>query len=403
MPSSEIVDSRLFVRLDLSNANQLNQRFRKDRAYFAHLASQLLLYDRVLIPTHDYGVVPSLIHWMDINLLHEMLESNALGFIRRRGLFGYLGNGLGINTFQIQSRGKPLQWWQESVFAENQRAAELQVAQLDLSGSQKTSLVDKTLQSTIDLDYTNDFFIDQITNETYRNVMGSPALAAYVWRSSQKRDDGGVDLSRLPQVRGDQVRVLRADGRIRDPVDLVLRAAEVNMEILMASQAGGADLFTTEGADYVLREKLAHVGANAEMLAAFTSLLELNSIPDLHPAISKGEIALGNVWRLRNSRKGAEFREWLRNASPSDARDLERAYVASISQEARADKWPTKAIRFIITTAAGMIPGIGGLLGGLGTEIAGSFFLDKWINGYSPKLFIDELQKLVPSRKRKDK
>jgi len=190
------------------------------------------------------------------------------------------------------------------------------------------------------------------------------------------------------------MRVLRADGSIKDPVDVVLRVAELNMELLMASQAGGSDLFTAEGGDELLREKLKRAGADESMLAAFTSLLELNSVPDIRPPLSEGDLEFDTVWELRRSSEAVQFREWLREASPSDNRELERAYVAAISKEPRADRWPTKAIRIIVTTAAGLIPGVGGLIGGVGAGVVDSFFIDRWLDGYSPKLFIDELQKL---------
>ena len=394
MPSNAIVDSRLFIKLDLSNATGLNSRYRENRANLAHLASQLLLYDRILIPTYDYGIVPTLYSWLGFDLFQELLESDALGFIRRRGLLAYVGNGNGVNVFEIEEGDKPLLWWQESIFAENQTALELQLAQYEIHPSEQQSILDMALERTIDLSYSNEFFIDQIANESYRDVMESPDLAKYVWQSSDKREDGGVDLRWLPQVDGDQMRVLPANGSIDDPVDLVLRAAEVNMELLMANQAGDADLFTTEGADKLLLEKLRRAGAEESMLAAFMSLLELNAIPDLRSAVSSGDLEIERVWELRNSSESVQFRQWLREASPSDSRELEQAYIAAISEVPRADRWSTKVIRIVITTVAGLIPGVGGLVGGIGAEVVDSFVIDRLINGFSPKLFLDELQKL---------
>jgi len=396
MPSKDIVDSRLFVRVDLSDANHRNERFSDDRANLAHLASQLLLYDRVLIPTHDFGIIPILLSWIGFDLLEELLSCNAIGFVRRRGLLGYAGNGNAVSVFRIERRERPLLWWQQAIFEENQTAADLQTARVKLHQTEQQSLVDRVLEQTINLAYTNDFFIEHIANESYRDVMASAALSSYVWRSSEKRDDRGVDLRWLPQIRGDQMRVLRADGSIKDPVDLVLRTAEVNMELLMASQAGGADLFTTEGADRLLREKLHRAGATESMLRAFMGLLELNSLPDIRPALSAGEIAFDRVWELRNSSEAIQLRAWLRAASPADSRELERAYVAAISKEPTAARWPMKAIRIMITAAFGLIPGVGGLLAGIGADVVDSFFVDRWINGFSPKLFVDELQKLAP-------
>ena len=145
-----------------------------------------------------------------------------------------------------------------------------------------------------------------------------------------------------------------------------------------------------------MREKVRRAGADDSLLAGFSNLLELNSIPDLQPAVANGELEFETIWELRNSEDASQFRQWLREAAPADARELERAYVAAISKEPLSATWPARAIRMVVTTAAGLIPGIGGLIGGASAEVIDSFFIEKWLDGYSPKLFIDELQDLEP-------
>lgn len=51
---------------------------------------------------------------------------------------------------------------------------------------------------------------------------------------------------------------------------------------------------------------------------------------------------------------------------------------------------PFKTVRFVITTAVGTIEPISGVCMGA----VDSFFIDKWLKGFSPKLFIDQLRKL---------
>ena len=51
---------------------------------------------------------------------------------------------------------------------------------------------------------------------------------------------------------------------------------------------------------------------------------------------------------------------------------------------------PTRVIRFAITTTSGILNPVLGAT----TSILDSFFVDKWLKGFSPKLFLDELQEL---------
>ena len=82
MVAKSIIDSRLWIRLDLESSHRKNTQFSENVSNKAHLASQLLLYDNVLIPTKDFGILPGLLTWMDYSTLVEALKSKTLGFVR---------------------------------------------------------------------------------------------------------------------------------------------------------------------------------------------------------------------------------------------------------------------------------------------------------------------------------
>lgn len=399
MPSESVVDSRLFSKIDLNNASEVNSAVAVDRALLGHLASQLLLYERIIIPTYDFGIVPALISWLGLDLYEELMQAGALALMRRRGLLGYVGNGNAISTFGIErGEGRPLSWWGRAIFSSNDESIELQLANAaePLPSHDIERAVAQTLSHSLDLEYENDFFIQSIANESYTDVMESAWLSRYVLDTSARRDDGSVDLRWLPQVRADQVRVLRADGRIRDPVDLVLRVAEVNMELLMADRAGGADLLTSQNSERLLLEKVRRAGAPQDILEGFIHLLELNELPDIPAAIVDGTVSASDIWEIRNTPDAVQFREWLREEAPRNADELTGAYIRALGRETLADRMPVRLLRLAITSVAGLIPGVGGFLGGLAAEAVDSFFVERWLQGYSPKLFIDELQRLTP-------
>ncbi len=86
MVSRAIVDSRLWIRLDLDQTLKPNSLFLTKPQHRAHLASQLLLYDTVVIPTKDFGIIPILISWMGLSTFQEAMRSGSIGFIRPRSL-----------------------------------------------------------------------------------------------------------------------------------------------------------------------------------------------------------------------------------------------------------------------------------------------------------------------------
>jgi hypothetical protein len=177
-------------------------------------------------------------------------------------------------------------------------------------------------------------------------------------------------------------------------VELVLRIAEINLEILMAEIYGQCDIGTSDGAERILEHKLTRAGIQPSTESKFLSLIELTGTPDVRVAVSSGLVELSDILSLRNKRASREFRKWLRNANPHDARELERMYIKSLGKSSVYDSLPARLLRFIITTTVGILNPIAGPA----SSVVDSFFVEKWLEGYSPKLFLDELGKLPAER-----
>ena len=158
----------------------------------------------------------------------------------------------------------------------------------------------------------------------------------------------------------------------------------------MSTQSENADILTSEGSELILKNKLARAGINKTYIEGFFSLLDLNRIPNIDSAISKGLITLSDVWDIRQKNTSKKFRRWLKRADTKDARELERLYNDSLGMKPLIESLPFKTVRFVITTAVGTIEPISGVCMGA----VDSFFIDKWLKGFSPKLFIDQLRKL---------
>ncbi|MFZ3078990.1 MAG: hypothetical protein WA109_04830 [Bellilinea sp.] len=392
MASESIIDNKLFVRLDFDHSLRANSFFQTNVANRAHLISQLLLYETVIIPTNDFGVVPTLINWFGLSDFEEAIEAAAIKFVRRKGILGYAGNGNGIREFTIfPGESRAFEWWQEAIFGESiATSIELQLKQMCpfISGKQRQKLTEKVNSLSTALTYDKSFFMKNIVHESYTDIMNNEKLLKFMMAKASKKGKP-VNLTKLRGVNPNQMRVLGQEGVIKDPVDLVLRIAEINMEIVMATEAGNVDIFTSEGSEEILAGKLARYKIDKSVLESFTSLLELNNIPDIRQAVMSDDIDLSTIWSLRQKRISSQFREWLREASPQNRRDLEKAYVQVLGKSTLADSLPIRTIRFAVTTIAGLNPIVGLVAGAID-----NFFVDKWLSGYSPKLLLDELSKL---------
>ena len=395
MKADSIIDSRLWIRLDLDTSLKANSFFHTNPSHRAHLAGQLLLYDSIVIPTMDFGIVPILISWMGLSVFREALETDSIRFVRPKSLLGYAGNGNGISGFEIQDTPeKPFPWYSAAKFGSLEDAPNLQLKYQCpfLTSSVREKLVSLIINRSKMLDWDNDLFMKQIVRESYTDIMKSPALSHLIL-TREPQDTQSLQLDRLSGVASNEFRVLSLD-QLKDGVDIVLRVAEINLEIMMAHLYDNADLGTSVGAEILLKEKLIRAGAQPQLIEQFQGLLELENIPDLWPIVEASVISISDIWKLRQQREAKQFRKWLREADPADTRELEKAYVALLGKSSIYTSLPVRILRFIITTAVSAVEPLVGTLAGT----ADSFFIEKWLAGYSPRLFLDKIRRIPEKR-----
>lgn len=400
MKSQTILDSRLFVRLDLDHSLKANSLFQTEPANRGHLGAQLLLYEKILIPTNDFGIVPILINWLGLSTFRAAIEASAFGFVRQRGSIGYAGNGVGLCPFEITTSTDGLstegmEWWQTARFGDESTALDAQLAVMCpfVGRAERARLIEDVLSPTTSFDIAGSEFHANVARETYEDIMRDPVLSARVFEMAGGHL-GRLNLPRLPGVAANMVRTCSLKGP-RDAVDLLLNIAEINLQLLMSRSDAGIDMLTPVGAEEILKAKLRRFGVAREYVEGLSKLLELNGLPDLRVAVADGAISLSDVWHIRTSRASTAFRKWLSEAEAKDARDIEKLYVASIGEKSWIDSLPSRVIRFVLVTAAGVLNPVIGAVGGA----VDSFFVNRWLNGYSPRLLFDELRSLGLERK----
>jgi len=253
MTSQTILDSGLYVRGDFGDTGQLNAKFAADLMNAGRVASLLLLYDCLAIPTLDFGIVHALHRWFGLPLLREVLDSKSLKFVRRQ-ILGYAGNGLGISAFKILvPPDRP--WWSRAMFADIESAVLMQVEnQCDrLPMTERSALVNAVIQNTVDCSPENNLFMSHVVHETYKDILASSELTNSIRDCVPKSD---IDLVRLPNIGPAQLRVSSGEHIPGDPAEIVLEVAELNLDLLAANEIGDADFVSSQDAYSILRGKI---------------------------------------------------------------------------------------------------------------------------------------------------
>lgn len=390
MNNSAILNSRLYPRIGLDNAIKVNKAFESNNQFKGNLAEQLLLYDKIVFPTNDFGIVSILNNWLGYNVLVEALEEDIFSFIRSKGIMIYFNQGNGINfIIAKESQQKKFLWWQQSMFDDFEKSIYLQLSNsTNLNADEIKQLLPLIISKSRELTFDTEYYKKDFAKETYKDIQETPSFIKYFFDYYKVKDEK-LDLLNLPGLKANEGRV-SAIAPIKDPIDLLLKLAEINLEIAMSSFTGGIDIFTSEGANQLLATKFKRLGYSSNQIEGFLKLLDLNNIPDIETAVANNALSFEDIWEFRNNNESKQFRNWLRKINLEDLRELERLYVASITKKNIVEKFPSKIFRFCVTTAIGFVNPILGII----TSVADSFGVDKIKTEYNPKLFFDKLSKL---------
>jgi len=266
--SESIVDNKLYIRHNAIGFYKRNYDFQYNSFIKGHLANQLLLYDKIVIPTRDFGIIPVLIKWMGLHLFNQAIDSNTFYFLRVKDVVGYFGgDGDGIITF-IAQRGKSKTWsWpQDAMFGENNIAIEQQLRNFcpDISKQERELIIKNIINKSKTLRNINNVYKRYIIDETYGDIKGDNKFSQYIFQKNGK-DIKNEDFTKLDGIQKNQIRILHQD-KIRGPIDLLLQVAEINMILYLSTLIEGADLFIPDGAEALLKNKIVRLGIDSNYL-----------------------------------------------------------------------------------------------------------------------------------------
>ncbi len=280
-------------------------------------------------------------------------------------------------------------------------AIELQLKNMcpELASTARTRLVDAVMANSSIQSVSREFFLCNIARETYLDVMGIQDLRDFALKIDPSPSGGQINLRCLPGNAPNEHRVLGSGVSVRDGIDLLIRVAEINAEVVTASLAGNADIQTSAGADRLLKGKIMRAGLRPSLKPGFMSISELARVLDIGHAVEAGDVMLPDIWIMRTKRSAKQFRMWLATLETCDPRELAQLSVEVVGRRSRAWRLPMRIVRACSVGLASTLLGVAagpeaGFVGGLGLTAVDSYFVQRWVEGYSPKVFMDGLMAL---------
>lgn len=134
---------------------------------------------------------------------------------------------------------------------------------------------------------------------------------------------------------------------------------------------------------------------NAHDIEIFQKI-NLGNARAIRQAINSGEREFGEFIAILE--KATKFKHWLKNVHPDEG--LLEEYYRTITASTWADNLPTKSIRFAVCTAGGLLidaiaPTGLGTAAGVTLGAADSFIIDRFLKGWKPNQFIEDLGEFV--------
>lgn len=393
-PQNALLCTDLSIWPNFGNPVLVSDAIYASKVLKASLANRLLLYDRLVIPTGNYLVLPVLRLWLGDRAVNRLLREDIVALARYDSWFGYIGNGGGLKFYKIGLGDTP-----ESrehnigtvTFAPIEEAIDkiLEVGNPKLSDFEKPALRKLLLDKSIPIQISQ--YEEQLRRETYTDILKSSTLRSFFAIRNRHLDHlHGIKPNEVVTANFHERRLGLDD---KPEIGAVFKIALENLLLTLA-----ADLNCSIQGDLdskaVLKAKGQRIGLADAQLEGFLSISDLHGLPDVGHLFAADELSFDALMEIREHRTTTDLRTWLNTLDPLGRDDVVRAYVSGLRQKTPVESLPAKALRFIGTTALGAIPGIGAVAGALG-GFADSFLIQKLFPGKLPGILLDGFRTVV--------
>lgn len=388
-----LLANELFLPWDPSQKRTRLTAFLDSPWIAGRVLESMLLYDTVVVPTVDFAVIVPLIHWLTPSVFKEALGTDALSFVRYRGTLGYIGNGHGLQMFEIRSNPDGLKEDDPYLRAVNYSPAESALVHLEkrINGLPPGSHApfSKLIElSTVETSLPE--FTARVANETYRDILGGDYRSAGFTPGMNLKKLGGIGANQLRHYSWGK------PPENPDPIDTTLRVGMLNLQAYLAEEAGTRDL--SSGSDIIglMRSKYNRYTAGDTAAESFAAIRSIERVPDVVAAVTQRVVTPADVWKLRNTRRAAEFRKWFDEVGPEDPKEMAAEYVSTLKEQSALSSGKAKMLRFGVINSIGialsLVGGMASVAPSLVLNLADSFLLDRIRLGFKPRYFIDDIR-----------
>lgn len=197
------------------------------------------------------------------------------------------------------------------------------------------------------------------------------------------------------------------------PTNLKTNLSKCASDLLEYKYITQAKLTSTDSvSSHILLNDCINKTTNIKHPDALAKIIEMENFPDLQKIYSHIETPLKQAVKIRNNRNIRKFRTWLDEAIDGrEISDFSETYINAIANkkgffDSNIGRFTKVATMALAGAGVGAIAGpvgatIGGAAGPLltpaaefGLDLVDEYFLNNLIQGWSPRMFIDELKKL---------
>lgn len=350
------------------------------------LIESLILYDKIVVPTQDFIVIPAFISALGEDSFRSLIECGAIEFLRLNRIIGF-ESGKGAALFKLQKReGQPhpfaadLDWvidWAVKAFVPTQDPKCL----ISAISNTVTEIEEDGIHPVLRKESEDDI----LESEETRELFSLPKIHP---RDFSVEENKVIFYSNSGQDSSFQT------------VNSYLRLVQTNVELYMSNWIGCDDIASAANLDSILTNK--HL--RSQHKEAMSNLMEINRIPDFAPNVRNGTIPLHQIIKLRDSKHCGGFRTWFHeNINSASTKEIAQNYIDLLSSTSVFEKIPNKILRVIVwtsaSTAAGLVAAgpVGTAVGaavGFSGGLFDAFVMDKLGTKGSPKVFLDKLRHL---------
>jgi hypothetical protein len=217
--------------------------------------------------------------------------------------------------------------------------------------------------------------------------------------------DAKADPNRLPGINPDQIRLLSGvlEANQQDDIFQTLRTAQACMEVHAATIASCDDVYVSDQVAELYRRPMQETAERAHPGKGFAELTRLANLPDVGELALQNKETLSDIFKLRNSTAGIQFRAWFHEKCRSDPENVTKEYISLVSEVPFIDSFKGRSIRFLAQAAVGVaglwLNPAAGLVAGTTASVVDSYVIGSLFNNSSAKVFLERLRELPKNSK----